>query len=344
MTKTGRIAVILFSMGGPDCLAAVKPFLFNIFNDYAMIRLPQPLRYFLAWYISTKREKSAQHTYSLMGGKSPLLENTLVQAQALENALGQPENIKVFISMRYWMPFSIDTARQVKLFNPDKIITIPLYPQWSTTTSASSIANWIEACKYIGLSKPTRNICCYPTMSGFIKTIVTHIRVKWNDTVSYGKPRILFSAHGLPEKIINNGDPYQWQCESTARAIVSQLNVPDLDWVSCYQSRVGPLKWIGPETNHEIERAGRDKVPVILVPIAFVSEHSETLVELDIDYRKLAERCGVPYYSRIQTVGSSSFFIDGLTSMVKTLLIDGSTLCSESGQRACPSSLSDCPL
>ena len=158
---------------------------------------------------------------------------------------------------------------------------------------------------------------------------------------------MLFSAHGLPEKIIKAGDPYQWQCEQTAAALVSALAIPDLDWVNCYQSRVGPLRWIGPSTEAEIGRAGHDKVPVVVVPIAFVSEHSETLVELDIEYRHLAAEKGVPFYARVPTVSTVPDFIAGLAALVRFVraqpVEQADGLVCPNGRRVCPSNFSACP-
>ena len=158
----------------------------------------------------------------------------------------------------------------------------------------------------------------------------------------HGKPRILFSAHGLPQKVIAAGDPYQWQCEQTAAAVVAALGIPNLDWLNTYQSRVGPMQWIGPYTDTEIERAGRDGVPVVVVPIAFVSEHSETLVELDIEYRVLAERSGVPAYLRIPTVSVAASFIDGLARLVETTLTRPEIVQGPGGRRSCPATVCQC--
>jgi len=317
MSDGGRTAVVLFSMGGPDSLRSVRPFLFNLFRDPAIISLPGPLRLFLAWLISSRRARPAGEIYRLMGGRSPLLENSLAQAAALEAALGEPGTVRTFVAMRYWHPFSAETVAEVKAFDPDRVVLVPLYPQWSTTTSASSIADWRRACRRAGFDRPTRSVCCYPVEPGFIAAITGLIRDRWSEATAAGRPRVLFSAHGLPRKVVDRGDPYPWQCEQTVAAVVAALAIPDLDWVLCYQSRVGPLEWIGPETDAEIRRAGADRVPVLVVPVAFVSEHSETLVELDIDYRRVADDSGVPLYLRIPTVGVTPAFIDGLARLVR---------------------------
>ena len=312
-----KLAVVLFSMGGPDRLEAVQPFLFNLFNDPAIFRLPRFPRWLLAWLVSRRRTKAATEIYRHLGGRSPLLENSLAQAQALETALGGPERVRCFVAMRYWQPFADQVAGAVKAFDPDRIVLLPLYPQWSTTTSASSVADWQRAADKVGLAKPTRTLCCYPTDPGFIAALARMIGPLYRAAANHGPARLLFSAHGLPSSIVAAGDPYQWQCERTAEALVRALGIPSLDWVGCYQSRVGPLKWIGPETSAEIVRAGREGVAVVVVPIAFVSEHSETLVELDVEYRALAERSGVSAYLRVPTVSVAPEFIAGLARLVR---------------------------
>ena len=309
-----KTAVILFNLGGPDSLKAVKPFLFNLFADKAIIRLPQPFRYLLAQFISKTRTKKATGIYQKMGGKSPLLENTVAQAKALEESLkGEGSDYKVFISMRYWHPFTEETVKEVKKYNPDEVILLPLYPHYSTTTTESSFKEWYRASKDINV--PTREIESYPLDELFLKAHVETLIPIYKQALQYGRPRILFSAHSLPQKIVDDGDPYQKQTMQTAQAIISSLE-GDIDSVVCYQSRVGRLKWLEPTTDAEIKRAAADKVPVVVVPISFVSEHSETLVELDIDYRDLAEGLGIPFYGRVPTLSCHPLFIEALKKKV----------------------------
>jgi protoporphyrin/coproporphyrin ferrochelatase len=312
VTKT---AIILFNLGGPDSAQAVRPFLFNLFNDPAIIAVPQPMRFLLAKFIAARRTKIAAEMYAELGGGSPLLANTQAQAAALSAALND-QDARVFIAMRYWHPLTEVTAREVKAFAPDRIVLLPLYPQFSTTTTGSSVRAWTRAAEAIGLTAPTATICCYETEPGFIAAIVDLLRPALAAAAPAGTPRVLFSAHGLPKKIVTGGDPYQWQVEQTAASIVAKLAQPDLDWRVTYQSRVGPLEWIGPYTDDEIGRAGAERKPLVVVPVAFVSEHSETLVELDIAYRKLAQESGVPRYERVATVGTHPAFIDGLVRLV----------------------------
>ncbi|MCH8001131.1 MAG: ferrochelatase [Proteobacteria bacterium] len=347
-----RTAIVLFNLGGPDGPRAVRPFLFNLFNDPAIIGAPGPLRWLLAQGISRRRAPVTRRIYDELGGGSPLLANTEAQARALEavlnaqtggNAQTGDGEVKAFVAMRYWHPMSEETARAVKAYDPERVVLLPLYPQFSTTTTGSSIAAWAGAAARVGLEVPTRALCCYPTEPGFVAEVAGQLRSALAQAAGHGAPRVLFSAHGLPKKIVERGDPYQWQVERTVAAVVEALGQGDLDWRICYQSRVGPLEWIGPSTEAEIARAGRDGVALVVVPIAFVSEHSETLVELDIEYRRLAREAGVPVYIRAPTVGAGAAFIAGLADLVRQALADPRPLRSQAGGRLCPPSCSGCP-
>jgi ferrochelatase len=263
--------------------------------------------------------------------------------------LGGGGDIRIFIAMRYWHPFTAQTVADVQTWGPDEIVLLPLYPQFSTTTTASSLSAWHEAAKALGLKIPTREICCYPTEAGLIKAMAELIAPGLAEAADHGQPRLLLSAHGLPESVVNSGDPYQWQCEQTAQAIVAFLGRSnpewaDLDWTVCYQSRVGPMKWIGPSTDAEIRRAGQDKVPVVIAPIAFISEHSETLVEIEIEYRKLAEEERVAFFRRIPAVGVSPDFIGSLASLIQRVPREVMEVNSGCGGRLCPDSYGGCPL
>lgn len=341
-----KLAIVLFNLGGPDHVTSIEPFLFNLFNDKAIISAPQPIRWLLAKYISLRRAPVAAEIYAHLGGKSPLLDLTKRQAQALnenvKDKLGHSVEVQTFISMRYWHPMSDECAKNVKEFDPDHVVLLPLYPQFSTTTTESSMKAWHKSAKKSGLKAKTSSICCYPKNEGFIDAIVENLWPQIEETCFLGKPRVLFSAHGLPKKIIDGGDPYQWQVEQTALAVVKKLNLPSLDWWVSYQSRVGPLEWIGPNTEDEIKRAGREKVPLIIVPIAFVSEHSETLVELDIEYKEVADKFGVPSYMRTPAVGIHPSFINGLGNLVLDHIADDLDVKCDGKQRICPKKHTRC--
>ncbi|USG61395.1 ferrochelatase [Sneathiella marina] len=339
-----RKAVVLFNLGGPDSLEAVQPFLYNLFMDPAIIRLPKPLRFLVAKLISSRRAPVAQEIYGHLGGSSPLLPQTEAQAAALKTALSDSNPVdeyEIFICMRYWHPLSAQTVQSVKSYGPDEIILVPLYPQYSSTTSASSLADWHGAAKSAQLEVPTATLCCYPLENGLISAYSTLIAEKI-EGMDLSRTRILFSAHGLPQKIVDAGDPYQWQIEQTATGIVEKLARPELDWKICYQSRVGPLKWLQPSTDDEIAAAGAAGLSLVILPIAFVSEHSETLVELDIEYAELAKKSGVPHYKRVDTVGVSDDFIAGLADVV--LRLTPGAVTSGQGGRICPGKFSDCAL
>jgi ferrochelatase len=345
---SSRTAIVLFNLGGPDTLEAVRPFLFNLFNDRAIFNLPQPFRSWLAAFVSKRRTPTAIEIYRQMGGGSPLLPNTKAQAAALHAALDGAPNIRVFVAMRYWHPFTAQTVADVQAWAPDEVILLPLYPQFSTTTTASSLAAWKEAAKFLKFNVSTRAVCCYPTEPGFITAAAELIAPALNEARRHGVPRLLLSAHGLPEKVVKGGDPYQFHCEQTAAAIVAALDTPDLDWQVCYQSRVGPLKWIGPSTDQAIRDAARDKRSVVIAPIAFVSEHSETLVEIEIDYRKLAAAEGVTSFTRVPAVATAAAFIDGLAGLVQRAAdMQGAAsygCISGVGGRLCPAARTGCPL
>ena len=336
-----RTAVVLFNLGGPDSLAAVEPFLVNLFSDPAIIALPNPLRILVAQLIARRRRGVAQHIYARMGNGSPLLANTETQARALEAALGG--DVRVFIAMRYWHPMSDETAAAVKRWGADEVVLLPLYPQFSSTTTGSSLATWRKAAAAAGLAVPTRAVCCYPAATGFIAALAARLEAALARWPAGERVRVLLSAHGLPQRIVARGDPYQWQIEATAaglRARLSHSGETPVEMVVCYQSRVGPLRWLEPATDEEIRRAGAERTGLIVVPIAFVSEHSETLVELDLDYGELAARSDVPRYVRVQTAADDERFIAGLAALVRGA---HATIAPDAGRRICPAVYAQCP-
>jgi ferrochelatase len=342
-----RTAIVLFNLGGPDRGQAVAPFLVNLFSDPAIIALPQPFRFLVARLIARRRAPVARAIYDKMGGGSPLLANTQAQAQALEAALaGEAGEHRCFIAMRYWHPFARQAAAAIKQWGATRILLLPLYPQFSSTTTASSLADWHRAARAAGLAAPTQALCCYPSEAGWIEALADGVRAALPQLPAGGSPpRLLFSAHGLPQRVVDRGDPYQWQVERCAAAVAERLAAMGVrvDWLVCYQSRVGPLQWLTPSTDAEIARAGAEQRPLIVCPIAFVSEHSETLVELDIEYRHLAERAGVPAYVRVPTVGTAPAFIAALARLVRVTLADGAALRPGAGVPICPASFTLCP-
>ena len=309
-------AVILFNLGGPDKLENVEPFLFNLFNDPAILNLPTFLRYPLAKLIANRRAPTAKKIYQELGGSSPILKLTEEQSVALESKLNKDDNgskYKCFIVMRCWHPRAENVVKEVIDYGPDEIILMPLYPQYSAATSGSSINEWQNICKKNNFEVKTCTLCCYPTDNNFIQAHKDEILKKIKNLDNF---KLIFSAHGLPEKNIKRGDPYQWQVEQSVDKIVKSLNIKNLDWILSYQSRVGPLKWIGPSTEDIIVENSKLGKQIVLVPIAFVSEHSETLVELDIEYKELADKNGCKNYIRVPALGKNENYIKAMSNLI----------------------------
>lgn len=319
-----RLAVVLFNLGGPSDLRSVRPFLFNLFKDPHILRIPRWPRYILAYLISRLRFKKAQGIYKKMGGKSPLLENTQSQAQALKTVLSRNfKDIEVFVCMRYWHPFAKEVVQKIVDYNPDQIVLLPLYPQFSTTTTLSSFEDFKEVWqRHSNLSVPFFQVGCYPVDALFIQAFADLAAPVIKNASEYGRPLLLFSAHGLPKDIVDQGDPYEKQVQLTAKEIVQALFSQgfEFDYQVTYQSRVGPKKWLEPATDSVIEEMAKKNRVIVVLPIAFVSDHSETLVELDQDYRTLAFDHGACFYGRVPSLGTHPLFIEGLSKRVDEAL------------------------
>ena len=309
-------AIILFNLGGPDKLDNVEPFLFNLFNDPAILNLPNFLRFPLAKLIANRRAPTAKKIYQELGGSSPILKLTQEQSSALEIKLNKDDSIskyKCFIVMRCWHPRAENVLKEVINYGPDEVILMPLYPQYSAATSGSSINEWKDICKKNNFKVKTSTVCCYPTDNNFVEAHKDEITKKIKNLDNF---KLIFSAHGLPEKNIKKGDPYQWQVEQSVNKIVKTLDIQNLDWILSYQSRVGPLKWIGPSTEDIIVENSKLGKKIVLVPIAFVSEHSETLVELDIEYKELADKNGCKDYLRVPALGTNKNYIKAMSNLI----------------------------
>jgi ferrochelatase len=338
-----RKAVILFNLGGPDKLENVEPFLFNLFNDPAILNLPAFFRYPLAKLISKRRAPATKKIYQELGGSSPILKLTKEQSNALEVKLNNDDNVseyKCFVVMRCWYPRAEDVIKEVKKYNPDEITLMPLYPQYSAATSGSSIKEWKDICNKNNFKTKTNTICCYPTDNNFILAHKNEITKKINNLDNY---KLIFSAHGLPEKNIKKGDPYQWQVEQSVNEIIKKLEFKNLDWILSYQSRVGPLKWIGPPTDEIIIESAKAGKHIVIVPIAFVSEHSETLVELDIEYKKLAKDNGCNQYTRISALGTNEEYMECLSNLILNKEEYKLTDNIYPPKNRCPSNFTKCP-
>jgi ferrochelatase len=240
----------------------------------------------------------------------------------------------------------------VLAWRPDRVVLLPLYPQYSTTTTGSSLTAWREAAARLGLAAETVTLCCYPTDPAYARATAALLAGAWNSARAVLPPewplRVLFSAHGLPEVIVARGDPYQFQVERTVAAVLSAWGTTGVDHAICYQSRATPQTWIGPSTEEEIARAASDGVAVLVAPIAFVSERTETLVELDVEYRELAHRLGVPGYFRVPAQNADPGFIAALAALVRRAEARGCGLCGglwgSEDDAPCPVTHRDCPL
>ena len=335
-----RRAIVLFNLGGPDSPAAVRPFLYNLFADKAIISLPLLPRLALAWTISRLRARKAREIYAQIGGRSPILEETNSQAAALEQMLREKDpavQSRVLVAMRYWRPRAREVVRQVRDWRPDEVVLLPLYPQYSTTTTESSLLEWMAEADRAGLQARHRTVCCWPDEAHFLRAHAEGIEACLQRLQAEGETReravLLFSAHGLPKSVIRRGDPYQAQVEKSCAGIVAGLRPPPgwegLDWRICYQSRVGPMAWIGPSLDEALERVGAEGKGAVVVPVAFVSEHSETLVELDREYRAVAEQRGLAFYRRIAALGTRPAFIEALASLALQAGREEAPLCAQ---------------
>ncbi len=315
-------AVVLLNLGGPDSLEAVEPFLYNLFCDPFIIDLPLGFlfRKLLAKRISSKRSKEVRHFYQLIGGKSPLLDLTQQQAQALEQRLNEFGHYKVFIAMRYWRPFTAEAVQQVRASGATSVVLLPLYPQYSRTTTTSSVTEWKRLAPKYGVDKiPTQIIPSFHTDMNYIAAVAENLRrtLQENWQPNEPQPHILFSAHGLPVSVIERGDPYQAQIEETVRLVMAAIHHSH-PYILCYQSKVGKAEWLKPSTQDTIKNLAAQGVQdMLVVPIAFVSDHSETLYELDILLKGIAVEAGVKKYVRMPSLNASPRFINALAELVR---------------------------
>lgn len=338
-----KTAVIIYNLGGPGDIWSVKSFLFNLFYDKYIIDMINPFRWVLAKLISTFREKKSQNIYRNIGGRSPILENTYKQAERIEEKLKLAGDYKVYVAMRYSKPFIKDIVEYITKSDFNEIIAIPLYPQLSISTTVSSVKEITDNLK---VKINTKILCCYPREEDFIASHVNLIKeaIKKLKTKKY---RIIFTAHGIPIKMVEKGDPYQWQTEESVKHIVKKLNIKNLDYIVSYQSKVGPMKWLEPNTENEIIKACKEEKEIILVPISFVSEHSETLYELDIQYLEIAKEHNCINYIRVPTLSEDENFINSLLKAILELskkeMDDKNILITSSEGRAiCPPEFKQC--
>ncbi|MGK7951870.1 MAG: ferrochelatase [Xenococcaceae cyanobacterium] len=317
----GRIGVLLLNLGGPDRIEDVRPFLYNLFSDPEIIRLPiKALQKPLAWFISTARAKKSQQNYLEIGGGSPLRQITEAQGKALEEKLAElDQDAKVYIGMRYWHPFTEEAVAQIKRDKIEKLVILPLYPQFSISTSGSSFRileeMWAEDPELRKINYTL--IPSWYDREGYLQAMADLIAQELNKFEDPDRVHIFFSAHGVPQSYVDEaGDPYQQEIESCTRLIMQTLDRPN-EYTLAYQSRVGPVEWLQPYTEEALKELGEQQIDnLLVVPISFVSEHIETLQEIDLEYKEIAEEAGIKNFCRVPALNTHSGFIDALADLV----------------------------
>jgi ferrochelatase len=317
----GRVGVLLLNLGGPEQLEDVRPFLFNLFSDPEIIRLPFTwLQKPLAWFISSNRARKSQENYKAIGGGSPLRRITEEQGQALQDALKQKgQDAQIYIGMRYWHPFTEEAIARIKRDGIDRLVILPLYPQFSISTSGSSF----RLLERLWQEDPALNKINYTVIpswykrSGYLKAMAQLIAQELDQFEHPDQVHVFFSAHGVPVSYVEEaGDPYQQEIEECTELIMRTLNRSN-PHVLAYQSRVGPVEWLRPYTEDAIEALAEQGVrDMVVVPLSFVSEHIETLQEIDIEYREVAEEAGIHNFQRVPALNTHPVFIDDLADLV----------------------------
>lgn len=322
----GRVGVLLLNLGGPEKPEDVRPFLFNLFSDPEIIRLPQPwLQKPLAWMISTLRAKKSQENYKRIGGGSPLRRITEEQAQALQARLReQGQDATVYIGMRYWNPFTEEALARIKADRTEQLVILPLYPQYSISTSGSSF-RLLEQLWQKDSSLQTIDYTVIPSWyqsPGYLKAMAQLIARELDRCPHPEQAHVFFSAHGVPVSYVEEaGDPYQREIEECTRLIMQTLGRSN-PYTLAYQSRVGPVEWLKPYTDDALKDLAEQGVKdLVVVPISFVSEHIETLEEIDIEYREVAEEAGIKTFQRVPALNTDPTFIDDLATLVNDALV-----------------------
>ncbi len=319
MTDTSLTAVVLMNLGGPDDLEAVEPYLFNIFNDRDMIQLP------LGWLwqkrfaraLSKKRAPESRENYEKIGGRSPILAYTQAQAQAIEAALGP--GYRCYVAMRAWHPFTEEAVDQLVADGAREVVALPLYPHRSRATSYSSVAELRRVLGRKAPQLPLKEVCCWPAVPGFLDAWAHAV----GETLAgiaparREKAHVLFSAHGLPQSVVDKGDPYLAHVQLSCKGVMERLPA-GTPWSLAFQSRATRVKWLEPATEHELDRLAKAGVKdVVVVPIAFVTEHIETLFELDMLLKDPAVEAGIEGYHRVLVPATAPELIAELAGLVR---------------------------
>ena len=321
MKRESPLGIVLLQLGGPDSLASVEPFLYNLFCDPDIIDLPLAFlfRKPLARLISSRRAPKVQEFYKRIGGKSPILKLTRRQAQALERELQGKLDARVYIGMRYWHPMTEDAIQSLVRENIREVLLLPLYPHYSRSTTGSSINEWNRVVNRVGAGHlKVDSVEEYCEHALYIAALVRNISIALRRVPEKDRPKVhlVFSAHGTPVKLVKKGDPYQQHIIRTYNAVVKEGNF-GLPHHLCYQSKVGPEKWLEPSLNTTIKQLADENVShVIVIPIAFVSDHSETLWEINIEAKREAKHLGIRYYDMTPALNTNKYFIQALADLV----------------------------
>jgi ferrochelatase len=311
-----KYAVILFNLGGPDSLEAIKPFLFNLFSDHDIFKIPVGQKFF-AKIMSILRTPEVKKKYEQIGGKSPINDWTQLQRSMLQQELEKVvSDIDVYTAMRYWHPTIKDIAENVSEKAFDKIVLLPLYPHYSITTTGSSFNEWRRV--YKGEAEKLTYVYDYYDNARYINALNERIDetiLRFPEDVR-NDIQLLFSAHGLPESIAKQGDPYPEQIDKTIACVMKARNFSH-EYHLCFQSKVGPAKWLKPSTDEMISGlAEKGKKQLLVIPISFVSDHIETLFELDIEYRMIADEVNIENYIIMKGLNDSKAFVGALKELV----------------------------
>ena len=321
MTRTARrVGIVLFQLGGPDTLEAIEPFLYNLFCDPDIIDFPFARigRKPLAKLISTTRARKVQHHYATIGGGSPIRPNTERQARALERELrAQGMDVQCFVAMRYWHPFTQEAVEQIRAAQCDDIVLLPLYPQYSSTTTGSSLNEWR---RWFHDDSPVHCVEAFYRNPAYLDSVVEKVNEALSRFADPSRPEIVFSAHSIPLSVIEKGDPYQRHIEETVRLLAERGGWSNPHRL-CYQSKVGASRWLQPSLHHTLRQLSNERVrEVCVVPVAFVSDHVETLGEIDHEARHEAQRLGITQFEMSAGLNDSPKFMQALAQIVRDAL------------------------
>jgi ferrochelatase len=313
-----KVGVVLFQLGGPDSLDAIEPFLYNLFCDPDIIDFPfaRIARQPLARLISATRARHVAHHYAAIGGRSPILEHTTRQASALEAALRAEFDARVVVAMRYWHPFTEESIQLLDDHQPEEVVLLPLYPQYSRTTTGSSLHEWRRRFQPNGWAPRVRAIEEFHQDEGYLDAVVEAVNGTLAGIEDIADCDFVFSAHSVPVAVVERGDPYQRQIERTAELVWQRGGWPGRRHL-CYQSKVGASKWLRPSMHETVKRlAAEHRRHLVVVPISFVSDHVETLHEIDIEHRAQARGLGIDDFRMVPGLNDSPRFIRALAGLV----------------------------